>query len=219
MKRKEKSSGNRKKSRELVAADRRKKAWRLKTEGELSNTEIAAQLGVSGATVSRYLTAGLASVTQLTTEHAETYRTKQIQRLESMYAEAGQEDSVSTRIRTRLSVIDRLNKLHGIDTPVKHIHTDGTDELAFANAPEGESLDRLRKARAEMAEMDIAQRKLQLVPMETVQASFDIIKRHLDRFGDQLRRYGNTSIPAPELLDKHNEMIRAIMADSERLKK
>lgn len=219
MKRKEKSSGNRKKSRELVAADRRKKAWRLKTEGELSNTEIAAQLGVSGATVSRYLKAGLASVTQLTTEHAETYRTKQIQRLESLFAEAAQEDSVSTRIRTRLSVIDRLNKLHGLDTPTKHVHTNGLDELAFSNATDGEALDRLRTARAELAEIDLMERRKELVPMETVQASFDIIKRHLDRFGDQLRRYGNTPIPAPELLERHNEMIRAIMADSERLKK
>ncbi|NLN92707.1 MAG: hypothetical protein GX130_05265 [Candidatus Hydrogenedens sp.] len=181
--------------------------------------QIAEQLGISESSAHGHVTKALQEAAARTADIAHDYRQQQIDRLEGLYSDADAIDKTEVRIKTKAILIDRLNKLHGLDAPTKHVHTNGLDELAFSNATDGEALDRLRKARAELAEIDLMERRKQLVPMETVQASFDIIKRHLDRFGDNLRRYGNTSIPAPELLDKHNEMIRAIMADSERLKK
>jgi AcrR family transcriptional regulator len=203
----------RKNAQAALTVAQKRDAWILRTEGGLTYDAIAQQIGTAKSTVWRYITSELEKQSKQTEEMAAQYRQEQIARLEALYQEATKISSMTARIRTRVTIIQSLNKLHGLDAKVHHIHKDGTDELLFAGAPEGEALDRMRRARAELAEMDVAERRGVLIRREDVQSAFQTIDKHLRRFGEDLRRCGNMSIPAPELLDKFNDMLRAIQQD------
>jgi phage terminase Nu1 subunit (DNA packaging protein) len=90
---------------------------------------------------------------------------------------------------------------------------DPTDPMLFGTSPE---LERYRKARADLSEIELAERRRAIVPREKVHTAFGVVAGHLRRAGEQLaRKHGE---PARRILDEaltaaDAEIVRQFGAD------
>jgi transcriptional regulator with XRE-family HTH domain len=196
-------------ARALQKAQRADEVLRLRLMG-LTLQQAADKVGVSRPQAWQYVRQGLRNLAESSAHTADELRVVEEEKLRQLEVQAKQTLSGKELFDTLLKLHDKRVKMFGIDAPQKVVHTNGIDELAFANGQGGDALERLRTARAEMAELELQQRKDSLVPVEEVRAKFRSLISHLSRAADNLRRKNNT-----EGLDEINAAIAAMEREAQ----
>lgn len=155
-----KSRGSQTKTRaeQLIAAERRKKAFALR-KGGASYPEIAEALGVSVSTAHGYVKDTLGQLQTETREDAEQIRDLELMRLDSMWMALAPSIAKGhlQAIDKGIKIMERRSRFLGLDMPVKTALTnpDGSEHPLSAA---GAGLASLLKA-AEQAAKDIGQGK------------------------------------------------------------
>jgi hypothetical protein len=191
-------------------AERKDKVLQLRLNGATLQ-QAADSVGVTRTQAYQYIREALHDLSQNTAMTTEEYRQIEVERLEAMERHCKANMTGKELIDALVKLHDRRVRILDLQSPQRHINMDGIDEIAFANAKDGDALERLRRARAEMAEIELAQRKEAVVPTEEVKEKFRMFVSHLAVAADNMRRRGND-----EGMDMLNAAIDAIRRDAAR---